>query len=174
MWQSKYDANIDQMYFVNDTDGSILFDLPSEVKNNKKTNLLTRITSKIGLYRRCSRNSNCSSNSDASSASDASETEVEVSPQTTQTTRSVGLYTLEHSDYYYTFESAMRLDDSDVSTLSSSESIQSFYEPLPTCEVYYDDVASVFYDEKSLHYTDLYDKEQERLELRLQILRELY
>lgn len=165
MWQSKYDANIDQMYFVNEADGSILFDLPSEVKNNKKSNFLTRITSKIGLTRRLSR---CSDTPSVVSVS-----ENDVSPESTQNLEGMGLYTIDHGDAF-TFENALRLDDSDVSTLSSSESIQSFYEPLPRCEVYYDDVASVYYDKRSLEYTEKYDKEQERLELRLQILKELY
>lgn len=166
MWKSKYDANIDQMYFVNDTDGSILFDLPCEVKSNKKGNFLTRISSKICLRRKLSRNGDCISSGESVS-------EHEVSPQVTQKSESVGLYTLDHGDSYV-FEDALRFDDSDASTISSSESIQSFYEPLPTYQVFYDEEASVFYDEKSLQYTDLYDKEQERLELRLQILRELY
>lgn len=166
MWQSKYDANIDQMYFVNDTDGSIHFDLPCEVKTNKKGNFLSRVSSRISIRRKLSRNG-CPLSSAKSVSAEV------VSPQVTQKPEPVGLVTLDHHDSFM-FEDALRFDDSDASTISSSESIQSFYEPLPTCQVYYDDCASVFYDEKSLEYSNIYEKEQERLELRLQILRELY
>lgn len=60
--------------------------------------------------------------------------------------------------------------ESDISSDSDVDSVRSFYSELPRNDVYYDEEYSVYVDHK-IGYSD---REQERNELRLQILQELY
>lgn len=90
-----------------------------------------------------------------------------------------GAYYLSHMplsmEDSFMLEDPLNLYNSDVESVSSDESIQSFYLELLTNEIYFDYEQSVYYDDKALQYIDEdYDKEKERHELRLQIMKELY
>lgn len=168
MWQSKYDESLDQVYYVNSDDGSVLFDLPCEVHTAKtkqsnfcklmRPKLLSRISLALTLGRLKSH---------------------ELKPQ--DPVVPVTLAAPQHFDYSmalsgedsFMLENPLNLYNLDASSVLSDESIQLFYSNIETNDIYYDYEHSVYYDDKSLQYEN-YDKEQERHELRLQILKELY
>lgn len=176
-WTTKYDPSINQVYYINSDDGSVSFDLPCEVQSSKtvKPTLLKRITSKLSL---------CRSKSPLDQCRALDVAELSVQPQLpAEPTHYVYEAPVPAKNYTahlavedaYMLEEPLNLYNSDVSSISSDESIQSFYLELPHNEIYFDHEHSVYYDQKSLQVIEeFYDKEQERMELRLQLLKELY
>lgn len=168
MWQLRFDSSLNQVYFVNTADGSILFDLPTEVHKagrKERPNFLSRITSALSLKR-------FKTPPAETPQSDLSETlSSEKLREEIPTPRN--LYEI-NSDDSFLLESGLNLLNCDLDAVSvmSDESIQSFYSELQVNDVFYDDAQLVYYDEKLGAKPD--DLEQERLELRLQILKELY
>ena len=180
MLHSKDASSLDKMYYTSDSDGRLLFVLSNDSKNTKKTNFLSRFTSKLT---NCRSNDRKTKAKEFSNQAEPKESARAVSEFAHRSLRAEAFQKPAHYspdsvelDFEDSFmlEPALHLDHSDVSTLSSPESIQSFHARLPPCDIYYDDEASVFLDKNSLEFSEMYDKEQERLELRLQILRELY
>lgn len=183
MWETKFDTSLNQVYYVNSLDGTVSFDLPCEVQSAKaprykgcefaRPNLLSRITSKLTLNR---------------SRSHERKLELNKKPQSQNNERldlddhivaatylsSVAHMPLSLEDSYM-LDEPLNLYNSDATSVSSDESIQSFYLELLPNDIYYDYEHSIYYDDKSMQYKeDDFEKEQERLELRLQILKELY
>lgn len=186
MWKTKFDSILNQVYYVNTSDGSVSFDLPCEVQNPKtkprscnlrsnRPNLLSRISSKLLMHR---------SKSSEELPSLCSDSEPELTqPESQPMSSAPSLYLLSVPHLALSLEDSYMLDEplnlyqyqSDASSVSSDESIQSFYLELLANDIYYDYEHSIYYDDKSMQHTeDGYDKERERMELRLQILKELY
>lgn len=166
-WKSEYDPILNQVYYVNLSDGSISFDLPCEVHQRKSSGFLTRISSKLSL--RKSKSRDCKIRLLMGSPKAASlavpHSELALSPASS--------YAPSSNSFLLGSPLSLSLpsEADDQATLSSTDSIQTFYSELPRNEIYY--------DYESLHYVDrnasvLYDKEQERLELRQQFRDELY
>ncbi|SGZ53934.1 CIC11C00000004260 [Sungouiella intermedia] len=182
MWQTKYDSILNQVYYQNTEDGSVSFDLPCEVQNSQhpkkscdvvRPNFLSRITSKLLLHRSRSpeNRSEMAKKSIQPVAAEQKMVDAPVKMDASVYFTSMPL-SLEDS---YMLENPLNLYNSDVESVSSCESIQSFYLELAPNEIYYDYENSIYYDEKALQYIEEdYDKEKERYELRLQIMKELY
>lgn len=174
MWETKFDSSLNQVYYVDSDDGSVLFDLPCEVHTGKskpkchtKAKLISKITSALSLRKLKSaesKNESCLSVSSGSEFADSYYTPPLVNPQMH--------LTLEDS---YMLETPLNLYNSDVSSVSSDESVQSFFSNIESNDIYFDHEHSIYYDSKSLQYIENdFDKERERHELRLQIFKELY
>ncbi|GEQ66744.1 hypothetical protein JCM33374_g407 [Metschnikowia sp. JCM 33374] len=74
----------------------------------------------------------------------------------------------------YLMEQAFDIHEyDDMSSVATEESIQSFYHDLPRSEIYYDHESAVYIDKFALPHFD-FDMDQERYELRQQMLKELY
>lgn len=187
MWKSKYDASINQVYYENTLDGSVSFDLPCEVQNGKDSKRKPCQTIKPTLFSRLSRKlshrRSASPPAEEVAAFANSEPAPKLNDESVDTSdahiASAYLSGVAHMPFSledsYMFEEAFNLYSSDASSISSSESIQSFYLELLPNDIYYDQEQSIYYDNKAIQYIDEdYDKEKERTELRLQILKELY
>lgn len=182
MWQAKFDSSLNQVYYQS-SDGTVSFDLPCEVQNAQaprkpcgvaRPNFLSRITSKLLL-----------------SKTRSQENRIETAKKNVEEPKDVALpvamapakanagFYLSHMplsmEDSFMLEDPLNLYNSDAESVSSDESVQSFYLELLTNEIYFDYEQSVYYDQKALQYIDEdYDKEKERHELRLQIMKELY
>lgn len=183
MWKTKFDSSLNQIYYENTLDGSVTFDLPCEVHNAKaskpkgcdlvRPNLLSRLTSRLPFCRSSSLE-NCRFRAAGTAKVVEKTSEVPDSQITSLYLSGMAHIPLSLEDSYM-LEEPFNLYNSDASSISSDESVQSFYLELLPNDIYYDHEHSIYYDDKSIqHIEEDYDKEQERLELRLQILRELY
>lgn len=182
MWQPKFDSTLNQVYYQNTENGTVSFDLPCEVHSAhvpKKScdvvrpNFLSRITSKLLL----SKSKSHEGRSEAVHKSIEQPKEAKLPAVVAPTkVNALHLYHMPLSlEDSYMLEDPLDLYNSDVESVSSDESIQSFYLELLANEIYYDYEHSVYYDQKSIQYiNEDYDKEKERHELRLQIMKELY
>ncbi|PVH19494.1 hypothetical protein CXQ85_003340 [Candidozyma haemuli] len=198
MWQQKYDEGLQMPYYVNLDDGSITFDLPCEVSVQKKPskckeNIIQRITSALSLRRSSSKNSDDGCQVKQDEASEETYITADTSPPSTPQMKyeeepSSPLSLSGMPNESYMLEKAFNLypNENDVASISSDESIQSFYSDIVANSVYYDYARSVYCDEKppieedsdlqreNAFFNDDYEKELERQELRLQIMKELY
>lgn len=209
MWQQKFDHGLQMPYYVNQNDGTVTFDLPCEVNQKKspklKENILHKITSALSLKRLCLKNSDeglssrCSRDSQSDNGYITAETSLHsttpISEEINEPSLPLAMAHTQSDSYIspmpadsYMLEKAFNLHphDNDVISLSSSESIQSFYLNIVATEVFYDRERSVYCDEKLLReenyetklantfINDDYERELERQELRQQILEELY
>lgn len=185
MWKPQYDTSLQQVYYLNTADGLVSFDLPCEVnsphnKNKCPRNMISKITSRLSIHR---------SKSPHEPVEGASPRPVSVSSlPDLEPSRADNAAMPESSDYSkfleytrlldhassYVLERPLYLFDLENASVSSDESIQLFYLDLAPTDIYYDHEASVYYDEQAKEQSVAFDKEQERLELRLQILKELY
>lgn len=204
MWQQKFDHNLQLNYYVNLDDGLISFDLPCEVQIQKKLpkqkeNILHRITSALTLRRLSSKASDDELQQGLSVESESGFTTADQSPSEPNghllpmsgPPLPLGEKSISRmpSDSYL-LEKAFNLQphENEVASVSSDESIQSFYLDIAANDMYYDYDRTVYCDEKPFIsgngknnlplennlINDDYEKELERQELRLQILKELY
>lgn len=143
-WKLQYDNTINQYYYLNPKDNSILFDLPEEVKTKR------------GLFRKFSfkrKRSNDSSTSLKSMNSTSSST-----LKSTENTKSEIIddeYLLNNPTNFRNFAGTSYTYEDDEESIDS-HSIVTFYSEL---------------DNDSYEHT--FDKERERIELRRQFLKEL-
>lgn len=185
MWKPQYDSSLQQVYYLNTDDGLVSFDLPCEVnsphnKSKCPRNMLSKITSRLSLHRSKSPHEPVEMPSarpaSVSSLPDLEPSRADKPRRTENSDYSKFLeYTrlLDHASSYV-LERPLYLFDLENASVSSDESIQLFYLDLEPTDIYYDNEASVYYDEQAKAQNVAFDKEQERLELRLQILKELY
>lgn len=192
-WKTEFDPILNQVYYINSEDGSVSFDLPCEVQNTRKrhsgSGLFARISSKLSLIRSksscpfigkevpCSR---CASTEQGVTKEKGIESPISDNSVLTQPELEADTYSLTSPETEATPRNAYMMEKSfnlydydDMSSIMSEESIQSFYHELPRSEIYYDYEASVYVDKLSLPNFD-FDEEQERYELRQQMLQELY
>lgn len=171
-------------YYVNSDDGLVSFDLPCEVHQKKKSkeNLLQRITSALSLRR--SKSEECPISKNEEKAYTTAATSLQNSPEPKEepslpiNTSMVPSMVPSES---YLLEKAFNLQphEDDVASISSDELIQSFYSDIVANDVYYDYARLVYCDGDSEEkeqgfFNENYEKELEREELRLQMIKELY
>lgn len=189
-WKTEYDPVLNQVYYINSEDGSISFDSPCEVQNvpkrNSSSSFFARISSRLSLIRSksscpfvgkevpCSK---CNSMEQSVASTESVESPLSENFPLNREGLDADVYSYS-ADVVprnsYMMEKAFNLEDyDDMLSIMSEESIQSFHHELPRSEIYYDYESSVYVDKRSLPHVD-FDEEQERYELRQQILQELY
>lgn len=189
MWETKFDSSINQVYYVNSLDGTVSFDLPCEVQSKTprkfcefRPNLLSRITSKLSLHKTKLKEEKGKTHENRENQDGSDDLSGAPADSITSHSLLAANYLNMTAHMPLSSEDDYMLDEplnlynseynSDTSSISSSESIQSFYLELLPNAIYFDYEQSVYYDDKSV--VDDFDKEQERLELRMQFLKELY
>lgn len=179
MWETKFDSSINQVYYVNSLDGTVSFDLPCEVQSKAprkfcefRPNLLSRITSKLSLHKTKLKEEKLGKPNEEHETLGLVVDQLDSHSLLAANYLNLTAHMPLSSEDDYMLDEPLNLYNSDSSSISSSESIQSFYLELLPNAIYFDYEQSVYYDDKSV--VDDFDKEQERLELRMQILKELY
>lgn len=167
-------------YYVNSDDGQVSFDLPCEVHQKKKSkeNLLQRITSALSLRR--SKSEECPISKNEEETYTTAATSLQNSPEPKEEP-SLPINMSRVPSESYLLEKAFNLHphEGDVASISSDELIQSFYSDIVANDVYYDYARLVYCDGDSEEkeqgfFNEDYEKELEREELRLQMIKELY
>lgn len=194
MWESRYDSTLRARYYYEVETGEISFDLPCEVnhKTKKRPKLLSKITSALSLKKLTSaEKKSCTPMPQNSSTLplDNTQNEVITDTPTSPLLPSPDFRSYKSAASNLSLNSAISVSTApesyllqndhvphlhaDASSLSSGESIHTFYLNLAHSEIIYDDDSIPYYEPLM---TDLnnFDRDQERLELRQQILSELF
>lgn len=161
-WKLQYDNVLNQYYYLNTKDNSISFDLPNEVVKTEKKLLLKRLSFK----RKKSNGSLCKSMSSdyknlisqSTSSSSSADTSDKSSNSSINSLDDEYLFT--NSNNFKNFAgTSLSNNYDDVSSINSEQSIITYYSDMdPTA------FSNDYYS---------FDKEKERIELRLQFLKEL-
>lgn len=166
-WKLQYDNDLNQYYYLNTKDNSISFDLPNEVVKTEKKLLLK----KLSFKRKKSNSSICKSisndykNSLSKVSSPLSSTSEKSSNNSVQSSDSSinsfdDEYLLTNTNNFKNFAgTSLSYNYDDNASINSEQSIVTFYSDMDPTEFSND------------YYS--FDKEKERIELRLQFLKEL-
>lgn len=167
-------------YYVNLDDGLVSFDLPCEVHQKKKNkeNFLHRITSALSLRR--SKSEECPTKKKQDDGYATAVTSLQSTPEPREEPPLPMSLSRVPSESYL-LDKAFNLypNEDEVASLSSDELIQSFYSDIVANDVYYDYARLVYCDGtpeegEGVFFNEDYEKELEREELRLQMIKEMY
>ncbi|EGV66670.1 hypothetical protein PSN45_002715 [Yamadazyma tenuis] len=168
-WKLQFDSTLNQYYYLDTKTNTISFDCPAEVKRTKKQSLLRRLSFKSKKSNESLITATCSdalsknsTNSTSSYTSQSSTSSTPSQPQPKQTPFFDDEYLLNNPTNFRNFAgtSLAQADGfhDDVSSIDS-ESVITYYSEL-NHDIYAEDYYS-------------FDKEKERIELRLQFMKEL-
>lgn len=182
-WKLEYDSTLSQYYYVNTETNSISFDLPCEVKRKSHTPSFLR---KLSFKRKRSNDSdiNCTQAEEALKRAGSSPmspqtsfdaySQIPSSPQTKFHNNHYNYDHLQYNDDEYLYNNPTNFKNFAGTSLTpdhdDNESINSDYSDDQSIITFYSDLDMNEYANDD-NYT--FDKEKERIELRLQFLREL-